>query len=261
MLITEKHMDSRAMLKFTDSSKRKALQALAWYGLVHRRMKAQRKEVAIMFNQRLWIQRWYDALVNKATGESELVGQSFQAGEIEALPYQAEQDKPNSHWVTRSQTQVSFGDLLRPQFEKPSKIERIKKILSPNREDRLMRSHDMPLQMTTSSEEKTMGQSTKQLRELLALETGEELRQAHDELSFRLQTMLSADEENQEAKKEQERLTSAMHFLRVRFELKDVDDNLKMKVMEALKHRVNQRKARRASKEALGVQAKCFAAL
>lgn len=52
-----------------------------------------------------------------------------------------------------------------------------------------------------------------------------------------------------------------MHFLRVRFELKDTDDSLKAKAMQALKHRVGSRKARRATKEALSVQNKCFAAL
>ncbi len=125
----------------------------------------------------------------------------------------------------------------------------------------MLRSHEMPLQMTTSSEVHTIGSSTKRLKDLLALETGEELRQAHDELSFRLQTMLSAEDENEQTKREQERLTSAMHFLRVRFELKDTDDTLKAKVMQALKERVDSRKMRRANKEALSVQTKCFAAL
>ena len=38
---------------------------------------------------------------------------------------------------------------------------------------------------------------------MLALETGEDLRQAHDELSFRLQTMLEGEEQMDErAKKE-----------------------------------------------------------
>ena len=56
--------------------------------------------------------------------------------------------------------------------------------------------------MTTSSEVRTIGSSTKRLKELLALETGEELRQAHDELSFRLQTMLSAEDENEQTRRE-----------------------------------------------------------
>jgi hypothetical protein len=111
-LIAERHMEERAVQRHTDATKRKALQAMAWYGLVHRRMKAQRKEVAAMFNQRLWLQRWYDALVVKATGESEIpaVGQSFQA-EIN-LP------KPGDpRWAVRSHTHVSFGELLRPAVE------------------------------------------------------------------------------------------------------------------------------------------------
>ena len=52
-----------------------------------------------------------------------------------------------------------------------------------------------------------------------------------------------------------------MHFLRVRFELKDADDGLKAKVLHVLKHRVQSRKLRRVAHEAQAAQAKCFAAL
>lgn len=61
--ILKKHMTAQATLKWQLSAIRRSFSALAWYSLAHRRVKAERAELATHWQRRKYLRLWYGALI------------------------------------------------------------------------------------------------------------------------------------------------------------------------------------------------------